>query len=110
MQTAAELGSFHFFKESRDEMLAELYKRDASGNTDAIFDQISKNAPDLKQAEAKLNEAQANLDQAKLNLSYCDIAAPPLDCSLCCPTKAAAWELRSLKLFRNGASSFIPCG
>ena len=37
-------------------------------------------------------------------------AAPPLDCSLCCATRAAAWELRSLKLFRNDASSFIPCG
>jgi membrane fusion protein, multidrug efflux system len=75
MQTAAELGSFHSFKESPDEMLAEFYMRDASGNIDAIFDEISKNAPDTKQAEAKLNEAQANLRQAELNLSYCDVAA-----------------------------------
>jgi membrane fusion protein (multidrug efflux system) len=75
LQTAAELGSFHSFKESPDEMLAEFYKRDASGNIDAIFDQISKNAPDVKQAEAKLNEAQANLHQAELNLSYCDVVA-----------------------------------
>ncbi len=75
MQTAAQLGVFHSFNESPDEMLAEFYKRDASGNIDAIFDLISKSAPDIKQAEAKLNEAQANLDQAKLNLSYCDIVA-----------------------------------
>jgi membrane fusion protein, multidrug efflux system len=75
MQTAAELGSFHSFSESPAEMLAEFYKRDASGNLDAIFDQISKNAPDTKQAEAKLNEAQANLRQAQLNLSYCDVVA-----------------------------------
>jgi membrane fusion protein (multidrug efflux system) len=54
MQTAAELGSFHSFKESPEEMLAEFYKRDSSGNIDAIFDEISKNAPDTKQAEAKL--------------------------------------------------------
>src|SRR5215469_5863910 len=75
MQTAAELGSFHSFNESPDEMLAEFYKRDASGNIDAIFAEISKNAPDVKQAEAKLKEAQANLDQANLNLSYCDVVA-----------------------------------
>jgi membrane fusion protein (multidrug efflux system) len=75
MQTAAELGSYHSFKESPDEMLAEFYKRDASGNIDAIFDEISKNAPDIKQVEAKLNAAQANLHQAELNLSYCDVVA-----------------------------------
>ena len=76
MRTAAELGvSFHSFKESPDEMRAEFYKRDSSGNIDAIFDEISKNAPDTKQAEAKLNEAQANLRQAELNLSYCDVVA-----------------------------------
>jgi len=60
LTAAAELGSFHSFKESPDEMLPEFYKRDSSGNIDAIFDEISKNAPDTKQAEAKLNEAQAN--------------------------------------------------
>jgi membrane fusion protein (multidrug efflux system) len=75
MQTAAQLGSFHSFKESPDEMLAEFYKRDSSGNIDTIFDEISKNAPDIRQAEAKLKEAQANLDQAQLNLSYCDVVA-----------------------------------
>jgi membrane fusion protein, multidrug efflux system len=75
MQTAAQLGSFHSFNESPQEMLAEFYKRDSSGNIDAIFDEISKNAPDTKQAEAKLNEAQANLHQAELNLSYCDVVA-----------------------------------
>ena len=75
MQTAAELGSFHSFGESPAEMLAEFYKRDSSGNIDTILDEIAKNAPDVKQAEAKLNEAQANLHQAQLNLSYCDVVA-----------------------------------
>jgi membrane fusion protein (multidrug efflux system) len=75
MQTAAELGSFHSFKETPDEMLAEFYKRDSSGNIDTIFNEISSNAPDTKKAEAKLNEAQANLRQAELNLSYCDVVA-----------------------------------
>jgi membrane fusion protein (multidrug efflux system) len=75
MQTAAELGSFHSFKESPEEMLAEFYKRDASGDIDAIFAEISKNAPDVKQAEANLKEAQGKLHKAELNLSYCDVVA-----------------------------------
>src|SRR5579863_1250217 len=75
MQTAAELGVFQPFKETPDEMLAQFYKRDPSGNIDVIFDEIAKTAPDVKQAEAKLKEAQANLDQAELNLSYCDVVA-----------------------------------
>ena len=75
MQTAAELGVFHSFNESPEEMLAEFYKRDSSGNINAIFDEISKNAPDVLQAEARLKEAQADLDQAQLNLSYCDVVA-----------------------------------
>src|SRR5271156_1572835 len=75
MQTAAELGSFHSFKESPDEMLAEFYKRDSSGDIDAIFAELSRNAPDVKQAEANLKEAQANLHQAELNLSYCDVVS-----------------------------------
>jgi membrane fusion protein (multidrug efflux system) len=75
MQTASELGIIHSFNESLDEMLAAFYKRDPSGNIDAIFDEISKTAPDVKQAEAKLSEAQANLRQAELNLSHCDVVA-----------------------------------
>jgi membrane fusion protein, multidrug efflux system len=75
MQTASQLGVLHSFTQSPDEMLAAFYKRDPSGNIDAIFDEISKSAPDVKQAEAKLNEAQANLHQAELNLSYCNVVA-----------------------------------
>ncbi|HTY54228.1 MAG TPA: HlyD family secretion protein, partial [Candidatus Binataceae bacterium] len=75
MQTAAQLGSFHSFQESPQQMLAEFYKRDPSGNIDAIFAQLLKDAPDVKQGEAKLSLAQANLDQAALNLSYCNVVA-----------------------------------
>ena len=75
MQTAAQLGSFHSFDQSPNQMLAEFYKRDPSGNIDAILAQILKDAPEVKQAAAKLDEAQANLRQAQLNLSYCDVAA-----------------------------------
>jgi len=75
MQTAAQLGIFHSFDESPNQMLAEFYQRDPSGNVDVIMTQILKEAPDIKQAAAKLAEAQANLDQAQLNFSYCDVVA-----------------------------------
>src|SRR5262249_45824811 len=66
MQTAAQLGVFHSFEESPQQMLAEFLERDPSGNLDSIFAQILKDAPDVKQAEAKLNEARADLRQAEL--------------------------------------------
>ena len=75
MQTAAQLGSFHSFEESPDQMLAEFYRRDESHNIDSIFAELLKDAPDVKQAEAKLSLADTNLKQAELNLSYCDVVA-----------------------------------
>ena len=75
MQTAAQLGVIHSFKETPSQMLANFYKRDPSGNIDVIFAQLLKDAPQIKQAEAKLSEARANLRQAELNLSYCDVIA-----------------------------------
>ncbi|HVN89168.1 MAG TPA: HlyD family secretion protein [Candidatus Binataceae bacterium] len=75
MQSAAALGVVQPFRQTPDQMIAEFYKRDPSGNIDVIFEKLLKDAPDVKQAEAKLNEAQANLHQAELNLSYCDIVA-----------------------------------
>jgi membrane fusion protein, multidrug efflux system len=74
-ETAAQLGIVQPFKETPGQMLAEFYKRDPSGNIDTILDQLLRDAPDVKQAEAKLSQAQANLHQAELNLSYCDVVA-----------------------------------
>ena len=73
MQTASELGVFHSFNETPDEMLAEFYKRDSSGNINAIFDEISKNAPDTKQAEAKLEggSSQSRSSRAEPFLLRC---------------------------------------
>ncbi len=75
IQTAAQLGVFHSFDESPNQMLAEFYQRDPSGNVDVIIAKILKDAPDIKQADARVAEAQANLHQAQLNLSYCDVVA-----------------------------------
>ena len=75
MQTAARLGVVQSFDASPSQMIADFYRRDPEGNIDHIYAQILKDAPDVKQAEAKLAVAQANLDQAKLNLRYCDVLA-----------------------------------
>ena len=75
METVAQLGVVQPFKQTPDQMIAEFYKRDPSGNIDTILNQLLEYAPDIKQAEAKLSEAQANLHQDELNLSYCDVVA-----------------------------------
>ena len=46
-------------------MVADFYKRDPEGDIDRIYAQLLKDAPAVKQAEAKLAEAQRNLDQAQ---------------------------------------------
>jgi membrane fusion protein (multidrug efflux system) len=75
MQAAAQLGITDSFDKSPKQLVADFRKRDPSGDIDAIYAQILKDAPTVKQAEAKLAEAQRNLDQAKLNLSYTNIVA-----------------------------------
>ncbi|HVO22905.1 MAG TPA: HlyD family secretion protein [Candidatus Margulisiibacteriota bacterium] len=74
-QTAAQLGVVTSFNTSPKQMIAEFYKRDPQGDIDRIYAQLLKDAPLVKQAEAKVAEAHANLDQAKLNLRYCDVVA-----------------------------------
>jgi membrane fusion protein (multidrug efflux system) len=75
MQTAAQLGVVQSFDVSPKQMLETFYKRDAQGDINRILAQILKDAPLVKQAEAKVNEAQAHLDQAQLDLRYCDVVA-----------------------------------
>ena len=75
LQAAAQLGVTGSFDQTPQEMLAAFYKRDPHGNINRIFAQLLKDAPAVKQAEAKLAEAQRNLDQAELNLRYCEVRA-----------------------------------
>lgn len=70
---AAQLGVSEPFDLTPKQMVAEFYKRDPSGNVDIIYNKLLKDAPSVKQAQAKLLEAQRNLDQANLNLKYCDV-------------------------------------
>jgi membrane fusion protein (multidrug efflux system) len=75
MQTAAQLGVVSSFDKSPKQMIADFHKRDPEGNINRIYAQLLKDAPAVKQAEAKLAEMRADLDQAQLNLRYCDVVA-----------------------------------
>ena len=72
IQSAAELGVAHSFDQSPKQMLDEFEKR---GDIDRYFDQLTADAPAVKQAEAKLEVAKRELAQAELDLRYCDIVA-----------------------------------
>ena len=56
-------------------MVADFYKRDPEGNIDRIYEKLLKDAPAVKQAEAKLLQAEQNLADAQLNLRYCKVLA-----------------------------------
>ena len=75
IQSAALLGVADSFNKSPRQLVADFYKRDPSGDIDVIYAQILKDAPAVKQAEAKLAQAKRNLEQAVLNLRYCDVVA-----------------------------------
>jgi membrane fusion protein (multidrug efflux system) len=75
MQTAAQLGVIQSFDASPKQMLEAFHKRDVQGDINRILTQLVKEAPPVKQAEAKVDEAQARLDQAQLDLRYCDVVA-----------------------------------
>jgi membrane fusion protein (multidrug efflux system) len=63
------------FTESPQQMIAQFYKLDASGDINRILAKLLDDAPSIKRAEAALLEAERDLDKAKLNLRYCDVIA-----------------------------------
>ncbi|HVT27560.1 MAG TPA: HlyD family secretion protein, partial [Lacipirellulaceae bacterium] len=75
MQAAAALGVSFSFNLSPREMVEEFYKRDPTRNIDRILAKLLEDAPEVQQAQAKLQQAQHNLDDAKLNLRYCNVYA-----------------------------------
>ena len=72
IQSAAQLGVVHSFGETPKEMVAAFEKE---GDINRTFTRLAANAPDVKQAEAKLEVAKRDLDQAELDLRYCDVVA-----------------------------------
>jgi membrane fusion protein, multidrug efflux system len=76
MEVAAQLGvTASSYDLTPKQMIEQFMQRDATGNIDRIYDTIIREAPTVKQAEAKVLQAQRNLDQANLNLSYCRVIA-----------------------------------
>jgi len=72
IQSAAQLGVIHSFDEGPRHMVEAFEKE---GDVNATFARLAANAPDVKQAEAKVEAAKRDLDQAELDLRYCDIIA-----------------------------------
>src|SRR5271170_5113228 len=72
IQSAAQLGVIHSFDEGPRHMVEAFVKE---GDVNSTFDRLAASAPDIKQAEAKLEVAKRDLDQAELDLSYCDVVA-----------------------------------
>jgi len=54
---------------------ADFDKQDALDNVNRIYDRLVRDAPAVKQAEAKVLQAQDDLAQSELNLRYCDIVS-----------------------------------
>lgn len=75
IQAAAKMGIVTPFEQTPRQMLEAFRKRAPDGDIDTIYNELLKQAPNVKQSEAKVLEAQRLLEQAKLNLSYCDVVA-----------------------------------
>jgi membrane fusion protein, multidrug efflux system len=72
IQSAAQLGVVHSFEETPRQMVEAFVKQ---GDVNTTFARLAAEAPDVKQAEAKLEAAKRDLDQAELDLRYCDVFA-----------------------------------
>src|SRR4051812_11216864 len=75
IQAASALGVTNSFNQTPRKMVADFYKRDPQGDIDKIYAELLKNAPAVKQAEAKLLQAEKNLSDAQLNLRYTKVLA-----------------------------------
>jgi membrane fusion protein (multidrug efflux system) len=75
IQAASALGVTNSFNQSPRKMVADFYKRDPQGDIDKIYSALAKDAPGVKQAEAKLLQAEKNLADATLNLRYTKVLA-----------------------------------
>ena len=72
IQSAAQLGVIHSFGEG-PRVMVEAFEKEGDVNT--TFARLAAGAPDVKQAEAKLEVAKRDLAQAELDLRYCDVVA-----------------------------------
>jgi membrane fusion protein (multidrug efflux system) len=75
IQSAAELGVVHSYGQTPQQMLEQFERSKPDGDIDRTFARLAAEAPDVKQAEAKLEAANRDLALAELDLKYCDIVA-----------------------------------
>ncbi len=75
IQSAAQLGVIHTYEETPSQMVEAFEKSDPQGDINSTFARLAADAPDVKQAEAKLEVAKRDLAQAELDLKYCDVVA-----------------------------------
>ena len=75
IQSAAQLGVVHSYRETPKQLLEGFEKSDPKGDIDKTFARLAADAPAVKQAEARLAAAKRDLAIAELNLKYCDIVA-----------------------------------
>src|SRR6516162_9560706 len=75
IQTAAELGVLHSYRQTPKQLIEEFEKLDPQGDINRTFDRLAAEAPAVKQAEAKLEAAKRDLALAELDLRYCDVVA-----------------------------------
>ncbi len=76
LEAAAQLGvEASSYDLTPRKMIEQFMHRDPQGNIDRIYEKIIREAPAVKQAEAKVLQTERNLAQANLNLSYCRVFA-----------------------------------
>jgi membrane fusion protein, multidrug efflux system len=76
LHSAAQLGIVpSSYDLTPKQTIEEFYRRDPGGDINRIYEEVVKNAPGLKQAEAALMKAKRDLDEAKLDLRYTTILA-----------------------------------
>jgi membrane fusion protein (multidrug efflux system) len=76
LQSAAQLGYFPTSWDAGPKQVREdFYRQDAQGNLDRIYARLVREAPAVKQAQAKLLQAKSDLADAELNLRYCDVVS-----------------------------------
>ena len=72
IQSAAQLGVIHTFGETPNQMIEAFEKE---GDVNRTFERLAAEAPDIKQAQAKLEAGNRDLAQAELDLRYCEVVA-----------------------------------
>jgi membrane fusion protein (multidrug efflux system) len=76
MLSHASLGIYpESYEVTPGKLMEEMYNQNPERNLHRTFETLLKNAPAVKQAEAKLLKAERDLEQSRLSLRYCRVFA-----------------------------------